>query len=43
VTPIDLTTFVVVSVALTAAATLASAGPARRAAPVDPAVALRSD
>jgi predicted permease len=43
VTPIDVTTFLVVSLALTAAATLASAGPARRAARVDPAVALRYD
>jgi predicted permease len=43
VTPIDVTTFLVVSLALTAAATLASAGPARRATRVDPAVALRYD
>jgi len=43
VTPVDLTTFLVVSLALTAAATLASAGPARRATRVDPAVALRND
>ena len=43
VTPVDVATFLVVSLALTAAATLASAGPARRATRVDPAVALRYD
>jgi hypothetical protein len=43
VTPIDVATFLVVSLAVTAAATLASAGPARRATRVDPAVALRND
>jgi len=43
VTPIDVTTFLAVSLALAAAATLASAGPAQRATRVDPTVALRYD
>ena len=43
VSPLDAGTFLVVALALTAAAALASAGPARRATRVDPAVALRCD
>lgn len=43
VSPADLATFVAVTVAVTIAALAASAAPARRAARVDPAVALRYD
>jgi ABC-type antimicrobial peptide transport system permease subunit len=43
VSPLDPATYVVVGLALTAAATLASYLPARRAGAADPMLALRSD
>jgi predicted permease len=43
VTPLDPATFVAVALGVTAVAALASAIPARRAARVDPAIALRSE
>jgi putative ABC transport system permease protein len=43
VRPLDPTTFVLVTIALAVTAVVATAGPAWRAARIDPAVALRGD